>query len=96
VGVLGEEPVARVDGVGAGDLGRRDDAGDVEVALLGRRRPDADLLVRVGDVEAVAVGRAVDGDRLDPQLLAGLDDAERDLAPVGDQDLLEHRRSLGP
>jgi hypothetical protein len=43
-------------------------------------------------VEALAIGGAVDRDGLDAQLAAGLDDAEGDLAPVGDQDLLEHRR----
>jgi hypothetical protein len=41
VGVLGEESVAGVDGVGAGDLGGADDRRDLEVAF-GGGRPDAD------------------------------------------------------
>ena len=53
---LGEEPVAGVDGVGARDLGRADDGGDVEVRLDAARGADADGLVREPDVEA-APGR---------------------------------------
>ena len=52
--------------------------------------PDADGLVRRADVERVAVGLRMDGHRLDAQLLAGGDDAEGDLSPVGDEYLLEH------
>jgi hypothetical protein len=38
----------------------------------------------------VGVGGGMHGDRLDAHLAAGADDAQRDLAAVGDQDLLEH------
>ena len=51
LGVLGEEAVARVDRVRAGDLGRRDDARDVQVAVARRRRADADVLVGEADVQ---------------------------------------------
>ncbi len=88
--VLAQEPVARVDRVGARDLGRRDDRRDVEVALRGRRGPDAHGLVGELHRERVAVGRGVHGDRLEPHLAAGPDDAERDLAAVGDEDFLDH------
>ena len=56
VGVLGQEAVARVDRLRIGDLGRRDDRGDVEVALRRRRRPDAHRFVGERDVLRVAVG----------------------------------------
>ena len=55
VGVLGEEPEARVDGVGAGRAGGRDDRVDVEqvegVGAVGRGhdRPDAEPVARPGD-----------------------------------------------
>ena len=42
------------------------------------------------DVEALAVGGRVHGDGLDAELAAGADDADGDLAAVGDQDALEH------
>ena len=41
------------------------------------------------DVSRVAIGLAVDGDRLDAEALGGLDDTARDLAAVGDQQLLD-------
>ena len=92
LGVLGEEAPARVDGVAAGGRGRGDEGRDVEVALRGGRRADVHGLVGEPDVQRVAVGGRVDGDGLDPELVAGADDPDRDLAPVGDQDAVEHRR----
>ncbi len=41
-------------------------------------------------MEGVPVGLRVDGDRRDAELLACRDDPEGDLAPVGDEDFLEH------
>jgi hypothetical protein len=41
-------------------------------------------------VQGVAVGVGVDGHRLDPHLLAGPHDADGDLAPVGNEYLLDH------
>ena len=63
LGALGEEPVAGVDGLGAALQRRLDERRHDEVALRGRRRPDADGLVGVPDVQAVGVGLAVHGDR---------------------------------
>ena len=91
VGALGEEAVAGMDGVGAGDLGGADDRRHVQVAVGAAGGADADVLVGEADVQRVLVGLGVDRDRLDAQLAAGEDDAQRDLAAVGDQDLLEHR-----
>jgi hypothetical protein len=45
-------------------------------------------------VQLVLVGLGIDGDRLDAELAARVDDAEGDLAAVGDQDLLKHGRWL--
>src|SRR5690606_4305541 len=89
-GVLGQEAVAGVDRLGAGDLGRRDDRGDVQIGLGRRRRADADALVGQAHPHGAAVGLGVNGDGGDSHLLACAVDAQRDLAPVGDQDLGEH------
>jgi hypothetical protein len=43
-------------------------------------------------VEAVLVGGGVDGDGGEAELLAGADDADGDLAAVGDEDLREVER----
>ena len=90
VGVLGEEAVAGVDRLGAGLLRRLDDLLDVEVALGRDRRADQEGLVGLAHVRGVAVDLRVDGDRADPHLLQRAGDADRDLAAVCDQDLLEH------
>ena len=94
VGVLGEEAVAGVDGVGAGVGGDRDDLGDVEVGLGRGRAAEGVGLVGEADEERVAVGVGVDRDGADAGVLAGADDADGDLAAVGDQDLLQAHAGL--
>src|SRR5215203_1547910 len=89
-GVLGVEAVAGVDRVGAGELGGGDDRGYVEVAAAGGRRADADGLVGKHPVQRVGVGRRVDRDAPYPELAAGPDDAQGDLAPVRYKDLADH------
>ena len=92
LGVLGQESVARMDGVGAGDLGGRDEAGDVEVGLsrLGGGPMQTSSSAKA-HVQGLAVRLAVDRDGLDAQLPAGADDPQGDLPAVGDQHLLEHQ-----
>ena len=89
LGILGEEAVAGMDGVGMDDLGRRDDVGDVEVGFGRRRRTDTDGLVGQAHMHRIRVGSRVDCDRLDAHLVAGAVDSERDLAAVGDQQLVD-------
>ena len=89
-GILGEEAVARMHGVGAGDLAGRDDLRNVEIAVLRRRPADANALIGKPHMHCVGVGRGVHRDGGDAKLLAGTFDAKRDLSPVGDQDLVEH------
>ena len=93
VRVLGEEPVARVDRLRARDERCRDDRGDVQIGVARVRRTDADGLVGGVDREAVRVGLAVHDDALDPELAARADDAQRDLTPVRDEDLVERDRA---
>ena len=75
LGVLAQETVTRVDRIGVGDLGRRDDAHHVQVAVLARWWADAYGLVREAHVQALLVGGAVHGHRLDAHLPAGAYDA---------------------
>ena len=74
------------------DLGRADDGGDVEVRLDAARPADAHGLIGETHVKAVPVGLGVHRHGLDPELAARPYDAQRDLAAVGDQDLVEHVR----
>ena len=87
---LRQESVAGMDRVGAGDLGRADHGRHVQVAVGAARRPDADVLVGELDVQRVLVGLGIDGDRLDAELAARVDDPQRHFAAIRDQDLLEH------
>src|SRR5262249_21065625 len=90
VGILGEEPVARMDGNRVGDLRRRDDRRHVEVALRGGWWPDAHRLVCQHHMLEAGVGGRVNGHRLDAELATSAQDPQRDLATVGDDDLLDH------
>ena len=89
-GVLRQEPVAGMDGVGAGDLAGGDDGGNVEVAVLRGGRADADALVGELDVHRLLVGGRIDGDRGDAELLGRAHDPQGDFAAVGDENLVEH------
>ncbi len=88
--VLGEEAIARMDRLGAGGLGGGHDPVDPQVAVHGRRRADPERFVGQSCMPGVGIGIGIDRDRGDPQPAGGADHAAGDLAPIGDQDLLEH------
>ena len=90
VGVLGEEAVAGVDGVGPALLDDAEDGLGVQVALGRGLAAQGVGLVGQPDVERVAVELGVDGHRGHPELAAGPDDPDGDLSPVGDENLLQH------
>ena len=93
---LGEEPVARMDRLGPALQAGVDDPVDDEIRGRGRRRPDRDRLVGHLHMEGVTVDIAIDGDGCDPHPARGFDDANGDLAAIGDQDFPEHRQELLP
>ena len=90
VGVLGQEAVARVDRLGLGLARRRDDPVAAQIAFGRGPRADLDHLVGHAREGRAAVCLRAHGNRADAQPARGLDDADGDLAPVGDQDLFEH------
>src|SRR6185295_16410995 len=92
--VLGQEAVTRMDRVGAGDLAGCDQGRDVEIAVAGGRRTDAHALVGEPHMHGVGVGGRVDGDGRDAEFLGGAQNPQRDLAPIGDEDFVEHRYSI--
>src|SRR5207302_4581956 len=67
----------------------RNDVRDVEVGIGRRRRPDAHRLVGEPHVHRVGIGRRMDRHRPDAHFVTGAVDSERDLAAVGDQQLLD-------
>jgi len=80
-----------MDGDRVGHLGRADDGGHVEVGKGRLRRTDANGLVGEKDVLGVEIGGGMHRHGLDAQFAARSENAERDLAAVGDDDFLDHR-----
>ena len=80
-----------MDRVGPGDLGRGDDARDVEVAVAAGGPPDADVVIGEPDVQRLTVGFGKHRDRFDPELFARADDPQGDLPAVRNEDFLEHQ-----
>ena len=96
LGVLGEEAVARVHGVGAGSAGDREDLLDLQVGLRARLAAERVRLVGETGVKGVSVLVGVDGDRGDSGVPGGADDADGDLAAVGDEHLGDSRHECQP
>ena len=94
VRVLAQEAVARMNRLGVGHFGRRNDGRHIEIAKCRCRRTDANRLLRQLDVFGLAIGFRIDHHGLDAHLTAGALDTQRDLAAVGDQNLLEHGHSM--
>jgi hypothetical protein len=84
-----------VNGVNVGDLGGREDAGDIQVGARGFGRPDADGLIGEPHMQRVAIRLRVHRHGFNAEFLAGADDADRDLSPIGDENLAKHRRYSG-
>jgi hypothetical protein len=55
MGVLGQESVAGMDGIDVADLGRADDAVDLEITVLTGSFTDTDGFIRELDVERIDV-----------------------------------------
>ena len=88
LGPLRQEAVARMDGVGTCQLRRGDELLDDEVGLTRRRRADADRLVAGRHMGHVGIGIGEDRDGRDAKPARGAGNADRDLAPVGNQQFL--------
>ena len=90
VGILAEEAIAGVDGIHLAALGQVDDPGDVQIGPQGGLvLPNQIGLVRLGAEEGVDVLGGVHGHRVEPQVVAGPEHPDGDLAPVGHQDFVE-------
>ena len=87
--LLGQESVARMDGIRATVVRDLDDSVQLQIGLGRRRAPDVVRLIGVADVDRAAVGVRVDGGGCDPELATCTHDADGDLAPVRDQYLVE-------
>ena len=89
LGVLGEEAVARVDGVGTRAPCGVEHLVDPQVGVRGGGAAQGVGLVRHAHVQCVPVRVRVHGHRGDALVTGGTDHAHRDLPPVGHEDLGE-------
>ena len=94
VGVLGEEAVAGVDGVGAGLRGGVEDFVEHQVGLGGGLAAEGECLVGQPHERGVGVGLGVDGDAGQPGILGRPDHPDRDLTAVGDEHLGDLRAGM--
>ena len=94
LGVFRQEAVARMHRLGPGRANSLHHLVDDDIGLVRGRGANMDRLIRHPDMQRMAVGIGIDRDRPDTHFPGGLDDAAGDLAPIGDQDLLEHLTSL--
>ena len=78
-----------MDRVGAAVVGHLHDALQLQVGLRRRGAAEVMCLVRVADMDGAAVRVGVNSHGCNPELAARAHDANRDLAPVGDQHLAE-------
>ena len=89
LGVLREEPVSGVHGVGARAACDVEQLRDVEVRLRGARPAERERLVGEAHVQGLAVRVRVHRDGRDAGVRARAGDADGDLATVGDEDLAQ-------
>ncbi|MNJ50669.1 hypothetical protein D3C77_459520 [compost metagenome] len=89
-GVFRQEAEARVHGLRPRLLHGVHDLVLDQIGLGGGRRADVNRLVRHLACQRPRVGVGVDDYRLNAHATAGLDDANSDLAAVGDQNFIEH------
>ena len=90
LGALREQPIARMDRIGAAQPRHADVLVDLEIGLdRALALADEVRLVRLEAVERELVLLGVAGDGLDVELVRGAENADRDFAAVGDEDLLD-------
>lgn len=85
--VFRQEAVARMHGVGAGDLAGRKQLRNVQIAVACGRRADAHAFVGEAHMHRVGISGRMHRHRLDAQFFARPQHTQRDLATVGNQDL---------
>src|SRR5208282_5932036 len=85
-----KQAVTGMDGVHIGDFGGADHRGNVEITQRQLRRANANRLIGKAHMQRIAVRFTVDCDGADAELLACANDAQRNLAAIRYQNLLEH------
>ena len=77
-----------MDRAGISHFSGTDNRRDIKITLCGWSRAYADTLIGQQDVFQVPVGLGMHGHGCNAQFMAGAQDTQGNLAPVGDYDLL--------
>ncbi len=91
-GVFGEKTVAGMDGLRTGGTGGGEKGFWPQIALSGRSGPDVAGFVGQSHVQGPGVGVGVNRNGADAEGSGRADDATGDLAPIGNENFLEHGR----
>ncbi len=92
LGVLGQETVARVHGLGARVQAGLDDLVLQQIALRRGRRADMHGLIGHLHMQRITIGVGVDGNGRDAHAARAFYDPAGNLTAIRNQDFLEHRR----
>ena len=87
--VLGEKPVTRMHPVGTGSPRHVDHPIDPKIAFRCLIRPDGVRLICQADVKRIAIALRVNRNGAEPHLAARPNNPHSNLAPVGDQQLVQ-------
>ena len=87
--VLGQKPVAGMDGACSAFAGRRNDLSAVEIGRNRRCAGNFDRSIGRRNGRRSRIGGVINHDRLQPERLDGAQNTERDLAAIGNQDARE-------
>ena len=79
-----------MDRVHIGDFGGGNDGRHIQIALRQARRANADGFIGKANVQRVAVRLAIDSDRANAEFPAGVENAQRDFAAIGNQYFTKH------
>ena len=91
VGILAQEPIARMNRLGAGRARCGQQLVLTQIALRRRSGSDADGLIRLRDMRRISVGVRVHRDGANLQALERSQNTAGNLSAIRDQNLSEHR-----
>jgi pyridoxamine 5'-phosphate oxidase len=94
IGILGEESVTGMDGVGVGPAGDLDDGGNIEVGDR-RRGGDSPRLIGESRVHGLVLAIAIDSNRANTEFVSGADHPHGDLAAISDEQRSDGRLQGG-
>src|ERR1700687_797510 len=79
-----------MNGIDVGDFRRADDGGNIQIAAGALGWSNTNGFIGEANMQAVTIGFRINGDSLDSKILTRADNADGDLATIGDQNFLEH------